>query len=171
MTKGHSLKIVFARIRTRGVSTFYEEGQSGRKKHRLCTDSALDHAATNQYNFEKVNEDLISTKFSASYLHELCYFYKHSQLKYRQKSLAPTKPYNCVFKHNISLRKWSIERYVSITQVQASYFIFLHFMGCTTWTDNRMGRELSEVRNLWLHKSSQGFTINFVNGEQGQSKA
>lgn len=52
MTKGHSLKSVFARMGAIGVSTLYKEGWSGAKTAGLGLpiDSALDHDATNWYD-------------------------------------------------------------------------------------------------------------------------
>lgn len=119
MTKGHSLKFVFPRMGTIGASTLYEEKWSGKKTRDYIQILLLTMLKPIRWfwDFEKVTENLISAKISVPLLHELCYFYKCIELKYRQKSSAPTKPNNCVFKHTSSLRKWSIKCYVLIPQV------------------------------------------------------
>lgn len=64
----HSLKFVFARVKTIRLNVLYLEGRPGSKNTglELCLDPVVDRAANNQYDFQKVSVNLISMKNFAS---------------------------------------------------------------------------------------------------------
>lgn len=76
MTKRHSLKFGFARMGTTGVSSLYEEGWFD-SKTTDCIHSAQPRCNQQVQLWESQWGPHFYKDFCISYLHKLCYFYKH----------------------------------------------------------------------------------------------